>query len=46
LRREFDGVRQKIETDLPHRALVGPKPRHVGLEYFMDFDGAIAGAQL
>ena len=46
LRRELDGVGQKVEADLPHRALVAPQPRQVGLEHFVDGDAAIAGAQL
>ena len=45
LRRELDRVRQQVQTDLPHRALVTPEPRQVGLEHFMDGDAAVGGAQ-
>ncbi len=39
-------VGQEVEADLAHRPLVGPQPRHVRLEQFVDGDAAIAGAQL
>jgi len=45
LRSELDGIRQQVKADLPRRPLVCPQPRHVGFEYFVDFDAAIAGAQ-
>ena len=43
--RELDGVGQKVEADLAHRALVAPQLWQIGLEHFVDGDAAIAGAQ-
>ena len=45
-RRKLDGIAQKIEPDLAQRALIRPRPGHVGLEQLVDCKSAACCAHL
>src|SRR5262249_51514434 len=44
-RRELDSIRQEVQRDLAHRAIVGPEARHVALILLVDGDALVAGAE-